>query len=149
MALPLPAGPAASFIWVAACLACAGGVQPGPVLSLVHAEPVERRAERIGASRELPLRSAARVLSAEEISEFQRALLQGQLARLLAQIGQIALDGGAAEQLATPLERFPEPALGLGQPLQRVLGSIGVEVLERLLERLRRSRSSGVSARSI
>ena len=51
------------------------------------------------------------------------------------EIGEIALERGALEQLPAPLQRLAHLALGLGEPLERFFGLLGIEILQRPLQR--------------
>ena len=63
-------------------------------------------------------------------------LLLRELRGLLAEVRQVALERRPLEQLPAALERLPQLLLGIRQALQRLLGPIGVEILERLLQLL-------------
>ena len=63
------------------------------------------------------------------------SLLLGQVLGLLRQVCQVALQRCAPEQLPAPLQRLTQLPLRLGQPLERILGALRVQILERLLQR--------------
>jgi hypothetical protein len=79
-------------------------------------------------------------------------LIAGELPGLLGEIGEISLECRALEQVATPLQGFTQLPLRLGEALQRVLGTLGVKILQRLLQRgqalaqLRRKRAINLRA---
>jgi hypothetical protein len=96
--------------------------------------PAQRAGERVGADRELSLgdRGPGTVRRPDLLVPLP--LFPRHVFRLLYQVGKIALQSGAAEQLATALERFTQLLLHVSQLLERVLGPLCVQVSESLLQ---------------
>ena len=63
------------------------------------------------------------------------ALFPGQVFRFLRQICQVSFQRCPAEQLPAPLQRLTQLPLRLGQLLQRIFGTLCVQILEGLLQR--------------
>ena len=107
----------------------------------------ERRGQRVGARGELLFRCGRAHAVGRRDLGVPLPLLLRQILGFLAQVGEVTFERGAAKQLLAPLQSVPQLLLGLGQPLEGVLGAVGVEILERLLQRrqalakLRRERS--------